>query len=179
MKSQQIREGLIAPYLYDRRGQFFDILDKIESGGWEAWLQVELALVLGKHQDIKAKFSREQTYAPGSGMIYDFLIELESGGKIYFELKTQKNENDHSTNSRMLADIKKVRKLNDDFIDNNVIIVMAVSGLTNQTELENMKELLKDNKIRAFHESDQFIGDLSPNDLKLNTLTLFWFSFDF
>ena len=172
MRSGQIRNRYVQPILLKLSDKITDILVSIQNGGWEVWLQMDLALELSSR--LNGKFHRERLYEDGSGGIYNLHIETDRGATIYLELKAQKSQDDDTTANRMLNDIQKIKQLDQDFKTKNLVVSMAVSRLTNQTEFANFKLLVREG-IHAYSERKQFQQRLMANELRPNTLTLFWF----
>jgi hypothetical protein len=170
MRSQQVRNQFVLPYLNARGADISYILNHIK-GGWESWLQVGLGLAIA--QNIHGNFSRESSYYPGAGAIYDLCVTPQHGTSIYFEIKTQVNTADTTTAARYVADIHKVAGLNSQFRIQNVVIAFAFSSLSNVSELANFNSLMLNPNYAVTAYSMQ--GNLL-NALTANAPTMFWYS---
>jgi len=170
MRSQQVRNQYVLPYLNGHGNDITYILNHI-TGGWESWLQVGLGLVIAQH--INGSFSRELSYYPGSGALYDLCVTPPRGTSIYFEIKTQVNTSDHTTASRFISDINKILGLNNQFRIQNVIIAFAFSALSNPAELANFNNLM--NSANYAVTAYDIQGNLL-NRLTANTPTVFWYA---
>jgi len=162
MRSQQVRNQYVLPYLNARGADITHILNHI-NGGWESWLQVGLGLAIA--QNINGNFSREQSYYPGSGDIYDLCVTPQRGTSIYFEIKTQVNTADHTTTSRFIDDIEKIGSLNNQFMMQNVLITFSFSGLSNAAELANFNGLMLNANyaVTAFDMQANLLNHLTAN----------------
>ncbi|MDT0608021.1 hypothetical protein [Croceitalea rosinachiae] len=177
MRSQQVREDFVVPFLKQKQKDIDDILSNILKGGWEGWFQVELAMYMLTYLKFKGSFSREQTYYPNSGSNYDMMVEPNRGTKIYFEIKTQKGLNDSTTAYRLEKDIDKLLRLESSFKMKNVFVAFAITKLSNQKEYDEFMKMARS----ANYGPRLFAYDLHGNRLKninKNRLTLLWFKLD-
>lgn len=150
------------------------ILKSIDTGGWESWLQVELAIYI--LNSFPGTFSREQVYYTHSGSKYDMCIRPLMGTNIYFEIKTQKNVGDTTTAKRLSKDIEKINLLNSDFKRDNVIIEFAITKLSNLREYNNFLEMGRNPNYAGRLYAYDFSGN-RLKDLVQNRFTLVWYDF--
>ncbi|WP_342619795.1 hypothetical protein [Rhodoferax sp. GW822-FHT02A01] len=119
MTASEVRRALCA-VANDKSAAITTILNGI-AGGWEIWLQVELALQLLANASGHA--TREVPYP--SGQKSDFMIVPRAGLPIWVELKTQVNAEDTTVTTRFKADIAKIDGQSPQWIAQNIAVALA------------------------------------------------------
>lgn len=93
-------------------------------GGWELWLQVELALEMLRY-NVNGIAVRSAPYG-NNGFISDFKVTPAKGVAMWVELKTQNLTADDTLPQRFTADVTKIDSLPKTFLDANVVVAFGV-----------------------------------------------------
>ena len=145
MRSQQVVQSILEyldSEIKSQKSKIDYFLNTTLAGGWEAWLQVEIAYYLLNKIDINTRgsFEREIKYYPETTKKSDLKIIPKKGTNIWMEIKTQRNDMYKNAISDYEKDIKKIESLKLDFKANEVLIALVIFKV-NDIQKNQLKEV--------------------------------------
>jgi|GEM_PF-4417309 len=135
MRYQKIRD-LFKKYLATNHDRINGILQRIR-GGWENWLQVELAILLLSEIRDDSEAHREWPY-PKGGKLADIFIQPMRGQEIWIELKTQRSQADETLPERTRLDIDKILNQGSTFTQGKIVIVFGITTVSTKRERDEI-----------------------------------------